>query len=44
MTLIDKTLLATGTGLFFGTTFWLWAETGEAVFINRALAFVQSCL
>ena len=44
MSIIEKTLLATGTGLFFGVTFWLWADTGESVFVARALAFVQSCL
>ncbi len=44
MSLVEKTFLATGSGLFFGLSFWLWADTGESVFIARALAFTQSCL
>jgi len=44
MSLTEKTLAAVGTGLFFGACFWLWADTGEMVFISRALAFAQSCL
>lgn len=44
MSLTEKTLLATGSGLFFGLSFWLWADTAESVFIARAFAFAQSCL
>lgn len=44
MSLSEKTFLATGTGIFFGVTFWLWADMGENVFVARALAFAQSCL
>jgi hypothetical protein len=44
MSLIEKTCMALGTGIFFGASLWLWADMGDAVFISRALAFVQSCL
>jgi len=44
MSLTEKTFLATGSGLFFGLSFWLWADMGESVFIARALAFAQNCL
>lgn len=44
MSMFEKSFLALGTGAFFGACFWLWADMGNAVFVNRALAFLQSCL
>jgi hypothetical protein len=44
MTFAEKSMLAIGSGVFLGTTLWLWSDTGESVFITRALAFVQTCL
>lgn len=44
MTAGQKLFCVISTGLFFGSSLWLWMQMGEAVFITKALAFVQSCL